>query len=147
MVIPLILGSAIFVATVAIQVVAVLGLVRFLQRRSRINKLHENLWVTTVALGGGMLIVFFGHLLQVALWAGLFMWLGEFETYATAFYHSTVNFSSLGYGDIVMSDKWRLLGAMEAAGGILMFGISTGLGLAVFKLVHNRIAQMDEEDH
>ena len=131
---------------VGIQVAAIVGLVRFLQRRNRLGKFHENLWVSAVALSGGMLIVFFGHLLQVGLWAGLFVWLGEFDSYAIAFYHSAVNFSSLGYGDIVMSDKWRLLGAMEAAGGILMFGISTGLGLAVVTLLHKRITQMDAED-
>ena len=146
MTISLLMGSAVFVATVGIQVVAVLGLVRFLQRRNRLEKLHENLWVSAVALSGGMLIVFVGHLLQVGLWAGLFMWLGEFESYATAFYHSSVNFSSLGYGDIVMSEKWRLLGAMEATGGILMFGISTGLGLAIIMLLHQRVHQGDGED-
>jgi len=102
---------------------AIVGLVRFLQHRNRLGKFDENLWVGSVALSGVMLIVFVGHLLQVGLWAGLFMWLGEFESYATAFYHSSVNFAALGYGDIVMSDKWKLLGAMEATGGILMFGI------------------------
>ena len=49
----------------------------------------------------------------------------------TAFYHSAVNFASLGYGDIVMSEKWRLLGALEASNGVLMFGLSAGTLLAV----------------
>ena len=125
---------------------AIVGLVRFLERRDRLGKFDENLWVGGVALSGVMLIVFVGHLLQVGLWAGLFMWLGEFESYATAFYHSAVNFAALGYGDIVMSDKWRLLGAMEATGGILMFGISTGVGIAVVTLLLKRVRQVDGED-
>ena len=54
------------------------------------------------------------------------MSLGQFEDFSTAFYHSAVNFSSLGYGDIVMSQHWRLLGALEAGNGVLMFGLSTG---------------------
>jgi hypothetical protein len=49
-----------------------------------------------------------------------------------------VNFTSLGYGDLVMSEDWRLLGAMEAAGGILMFGVSTGVGLAIVTLLIQR---------
>ena len=33
----------------------------------------------------------------------------------------------LGYGDIVMSERWRLLGPLEGANGILMFGVSTAV--------------------
>ena len=128
---PLLIGSGIFTATVVIQALAIMALLDFLRRRMRLNRFHENLLVATGALSGGMLIVFVGHLLQVGLWALLFVGLGEFESYASAFYHSMVNFTSLGYGDLVMSEDWRLLGAIEAAGGILMFGVSTGVGLAV----------------
>ena len=142
---PLLVGTGIFAATVVIQVLAVLGLLTFLQRRDRLGRFDESLRVATGALSGGMLIVFVGHLLQVGLWASLFVKLGEFESYADAFYHSMVNFSSLGYGDIVMSEKWRLLGAMEATGGILMFGISTGLGLAVFTTLIRRQGNTERE--
>ena len=57
----------------------------------------------------------------------LFLLLGEFSDYQTALYHSGVNFATLGYGDIVMSERWRLLGPIEAANGILMFGLSTAV--------------------
>jgi Ion channel len=135
---PLLIGSGIFTATVVLQALAIMVLLNFLRRRMRLNKFHENLWVATGALSGGMLIVFVGHLIQVGLWALLFVGLGEFTSYAPAFYHSMVNFTSLGYGDLVMSEDWRLLGAMEAAGGILMFGVSTGVGLAVVTSVIQR---------
>jgi voltage-gated potassium channel Kch len=134
----LLIGSGIFAATIVIQVVAIVLLLDFLRRRDRHGRFDDNLVVATGALSGGMLIIFVGHLLQVALWALLFVELGEFESYATAFYHSMVNFTSLGYGDLVMSDTWRLLGAMEAAGGLLMFGISTGVGLAVVSTLIQR---------
>ena len=129
--IELLLGSAVFALTVVVQIVAVMALVRFLQRRDRLRRLDSSFWYGTGALSGAMLIMFAGHLFQVGLWAGLFRWIGEFEDFETAYYHSAVNFSSLGYGDFVMSSEWRLLGAMEAAGGILMFGVSTALGFAV----------------
>ena len=73
-----------------------------------------------------MLIMLAGNLIQITLWAGLFFTFGEFKDFATAFYHSVVNFATLGYGDIVMSEKRRLLGALEAANGVLMFGLTTG---------------------
>lgn len=74
-----------------------------------------------------MFLALFGNFLQIATWAGVFLLLGEFADFPGALYHSAVNFSTLGYGDIVMSERWRLLGALEAANGILMFGVSTAM--------------------
>ena len=66
-----------------------------------------------------------GHLAQMAVWAAAFVAAGQFETFTAAFYHSAVNYTTLGYGDIVMSKDWRLLGPQEAACGTLAFGWST----------------------
>ena len=57
---------------------------------------------------------------------------GEFEAFAVAFYHSAVNYTTLGYGDIVMSEDWRLLGPQEAASGTLAFGWSTAAIVTIF---------------
>jgi hypothetical protein len=127
----ILLGSGVFALGVIVQLLAIVALLRFLERRNRLDLLWGSLWTSAGAISGAMLIVFVGHLIQVGLWAGLFQWLGEFENFETAFYHSAVNFSSLGYGDMVMSTRWRLLGPIEAASGILMFGLSTGVGFAV----------------
>ena len=145
MTIPLLIGSAIFAVSVVIQVLAILGLLNFLRRRDRPGKSDVNLRAATATLSGSMLILFVGHLFQVGLWAALFVRLDQFERYATAFYHSMVNFSSLGYGDVVMSADWRLLGAMEATSGILMFGISTGVGLAVFNRLSKQLDRIEGE--
>jgi len=58
--------------------------------------------------------------------------LDEFQLFSVAFYHSAVNFGSLGYGDIVMSEKYRLLGALEAINGVLMIGLSTAALMSTF---------------
>jgi ion channel len=80
-----------------------------------------------------------GHLTQMALWATAFMATGEFEAFAEAFYHSAVNYTTLGYGDIVMSPRWRLLGPQEAASGTLAFGWSTAVIVTVvIRLVRYR---------
>jgi hypothetical protein len=63
----------------------------------------------------------------MCIWAALFMLLGEFSDLGAALYFSAVNFATLGYGDIVMTNRWRLLGPLEAATGILMFGVSTAV--------------------
>jgi hypothetical protein len=78
-----------------------------------------------VVINGVMLLLVIGNLGQIAIWAWMFKILGEFEEFGTAFYHSAVNFGSLGYGDIVMSDEHKLLGALEAINGVIMIGVST----------------------
>ena len=89
-----------------------------------------------------------GHLAQMALWATAFMVAGEFDTFAVAFYHSAVNYTTLGYGDIVMSKEWRLLGPQEAVSGTLAFGWSTAaLVTIVIRLNRDRHqAQMRRVD-
>jgi hypothetical protein len=80
-----------------------------------------------------MLVLLFGNLIQVAVWAQLFVYLDEFQSYADAFYHSAVNFATLGYGDIVMSERHRLLGPMQAINGVLMVGVSTAVVMAALQ--------------
>ena len=85
-----------------------------------------------------------GHLAQMAVWATAFMAAGQFETFAVAFYHSAVNYTTLGYGDLVMSEQWRLLGPQEAVSGTLAFGWSTAaIVIIVIRLLrHRHSAQM-----
>ena len=80
-----------------------------------------------------MLLLVVGNLAQVAIWALLFQLLGEFEHFDAAFYHSAVNFATLGYGDIVMSDQHKLLGPLQAINGVLMIGVSTAALMATFQ--------------
>ena len=80
-----------------------------------------------------MLLLVLGNLGQVAVWALLFQVLGEFTTFREAYYHSAVNFATLGYGDIVMSDAYKLLGPLQAINGVLMIGVSTAALLAAFQ--------------
>ena len=77
------------------------------------------------------LVMMAGTLLQITLWGALFLWLGEFEKVYDAIYHSAVNYTSLGYGDIVMSRERRLLGPFEAVNGMLMLGMSAATLMAI----------------
>ncbi|MEG0006809.1 MAG: ion channel [Aeromonas sp.] len=86
-----------------------------------------------LALFGIITLVMLGNLTQIAIWGALFLWLGEFSTLQEAIYHSGVNFATLGYGDIVMSTQWKLLGPLEAVNGALMIGLSGACMLAVLQ--------------
>jgi hypothetical protein len=140
MLIQLLMGSAVLLANLALQILAVVVVLRLLVRRiesgSSPSSTGIDFWVISLVA----LTLFIGYLAQAAVWALLFTYVGrQFEAYDTAFYHSLVNFTSLGYGDIVMDENWRLMGALEAANGVLMFGIGASALLAVMNAVfgHN----------
>lgn len=84
-------------------------------------------------LMGVMMILVIGNLAQVGIWAVLFQVLGEFSDFDAAFYHSAVNFATLGYGDVVMSSEYKLLGPLEAINGVLMIGVSTAVLMTAFQ--------------
>jgi len=136
----IVIGSILVVVNLGIQVIALSLLIRFFIRmlesstKTSEASLTTDGWILSVV----MIVLLVGHLFQFATWALLFTWLGEFEDFATAFYHSTVNFTSLGYGDIVMSEGRRLLGALEAANGVLMFGLTAGTVLSVMNHLFSR---------
>jgi hypothetical protein len=70
---------------------------------------------------------------QIVIWGLLFIGLGEFKTLFDAIYHSAVNFTSLGYGDVVMSTRWKLMGPLEAVNGILMLGMTSAALVAIMQ--------------
>lgn len=78
-------------------------------------------------------LAFVAHLIEIALWAVLLIICGEFQEFGSAFYHSAVNYTTLGYGDLLLTPSWRLLGPLEAANGALMFGVSTAMVFAVIQ--------------
>jgi hypothetical protein len=61
---------------------------------------------------------------------------------STAFYHSAVNYTTLGSGDLILAPPWRLLGPMEARDGMLMAGVSAAILFAVLhRLVEHRLSE------
>ena len=74
-----------------------------------------------------MLVLMAGNIVQIAIWALLYRLLGAIPEFETAMYFSGVTFTSLGYGDVVLDGRIRLLAPLQAANGLMMFGISTAL--------------------
>jgi voltage-gated potassium channel Kch len=97
--------------------------VLFRDRPSNGNALLRNIGILSVV----MMVMLVANIIQMAIWATLFMIIGEFDEFAKALYFSSVTFATLGYGDVVLSEQWRLLSGVEAANGILMFGVSTAV--------------------
>src|SRR3954452_15527242 len=71
------------------------------------------------------------HLAEISLWAAFYLWRNAMPDLASALYFSAVTYTTTGYGDVVLVEGWRLLGAVEALTGILMCGWSTGFFFAI----------------
>ena len=122
----LLLGLPTMVVCLFLQSLLLVAVVHYYRRHENLIR-NPSIWASMVVIKSVMLILLAGNLAQISIWAVLFLLLGEFEQFGEAFYHSAVNFSTLGYGDFVMSDQHKLLGPLEAVNGILMVGVSTAM--------------------
>jgi hypothetical protein len=129
--VPLVLAVLATLLTIGVHAVALGAAVKFIRRAYDIGRAGVGFWSDFVLVAGVLLLALVAHLAAIAIWAMLYVACGEFTRLAPAFYHSAMNYTSLGYGDVVMSASWRLFGPLEAADGLLMFGVSTAMIFAV----------------
>jgi len=129
--VPLVLGVLMTLVTIGVHAVALGATARLIRREYDIQRAGSGFWTDVAIVSGVLLFALLAHLVAIAVWAALYIACGEFTRLAPAFYHSAINYTSLGYGDIVMSASWRLFGPLEAANGLLMFGVSTAMIFAV----------------
>ena len=127
---PLGVGLAALVCTVSIYLLPLRATVN-LVRRERSRGHVGTPWTGLGIFARAVFYASLGHLLEMGFWAVLFMICGEFSDFGTAFYHSGVNYTSLGDGDLIMTPSWRLLSPLETANGTLLFGVSTAMIFAV----------------
>ena len=119
--------------------------VSFVRHERRVGRAGVSFWNDVEIVTLTISIALAAHLVEIALWAVLFVMCGEFTAFGTAYYHSAVNYTTLGYGDVVMTPAWRLLGPLEAADGMLMFGVSTAIIFALIqRLIHDRFVDLRE---
>jgi hypothetical protein len=140
---PLTIGAGVFVCTIFIHALPLSAAVNFLRHERRLGHVGANFWNDFAIVAMTISFTLVAHLLEIAVWAELFVACGEFPQFGSAFYHSAGNYTSLGYGDLIMTPSWRLLGPLEAANGMLMFGVSTALIFAVIQwLIQARFADL-----
>ena len=141
---PMAVGLLAVLCTILIHSVALGISVRFFRRERKLGLVGPRVWVNLGIFVLTMSIAFTAHLIEIALWAALFVLCGEFKSLGLAFYHSAVNYSTLGYGDLIMSSSWKLLGPLEAADGALMFGVSTAMVFTIAqRLMHARFSDLE----
>jgi hypothetical protein len=131
MIASLFLATAIVTATVVIHFAGLLALLRMLGSRGHGFRAHES------TLGQGALIVsvvlglFAIHTVEIWLYAVAYLAIGAVAGFETALYFSTTSFASIGYGDIVLDNHWRLVSAIEGVNGLILIGWSTAFLLSL----------------
>ncbi len=105
---------------------ALLGMLRARARSVHDTWTREGAAIFTVVLG--LMLI---HAVEVWLYAGAYLALGALNDLETAVYFSTASFTTIGYGDVVLDKRWRLIGAIEGANGLLLFGWSTAFLFSV----------------
>jgi hypothetical protein len=135
------LASAMVAATVLVHFWGLLLLTRIVGSGHRRFRGHESHARAALVILIGVFGVFAVHTVEIWLYAALYQVLGETRSFADALYFSTTSFASIGYGDIVLSPKWRLISAIEGANGLILFAWSTA-----FLLTLNRRLNLLEHD-
>ena len=97
-----------------------------LLRPGFIQRVHPTV-LHVLQLARVVLMMFLASIIEVVLWASAYLQLGAIEGFENAVYFSMVTFTTLGYGDIVLHEGWRLLASFEAINGIIMGGWTTAI--------------------
>jgi hypothetical protein len=113
--VPLMLALVTTPITLVIHDGALNETVQFIRSEHRFGRVGIGSWTDVAIVVGIALFALIAHLVEIAIWAVLYDACGEFKELGPAFYHSAMNYTSLGYGDIVMSASSKSSGPLEAA--------------------------------
>lgn len=124
--------GTLFLGLCCIVHVALLGLLVYGLRH--VDRAVEN-WHAVLrnfsVLAVSLLVIVFSHTLQVWLWAASLIDQDQIADWSTALYFTLVTYTSLGYGDVILPPASRLFGAFASVTGLLAFGMSTAILVAV----------------
>ena len=96
-----------------------------------IQKNHIPVWLSVIVL-----LIFCATIIESVIWTMCYLYTGAIGSLEEALYFSLVTFTTLGYGDIVLSDNWRLLSSIQAVNGIIIFGWSTAILMTTVQRLH-----------
>ena len=131
------LGAGLIAATVVVQALFMtVGLSTFKRiEERRPGAMARKPGITTVIW---ILFLLIPIVLDVTLWATFYYLGGALPSFEEALYFSTVTFTTVGYGDIVLGREWRQLASFEAVNGWIIFGWATALIMAVIQRLYFR---------
>jgi hypothetical protein len=111
------------------------GLSVVLRRVSGSSMSLDTFWRVTLLLVGVAWVLLSLHLVEIGLWALFYWWQRCLPDLESSLYFSGVTYTTLGYGDVLLSKDWRLLAPLEALTGIMMSGLSVSFFFVVVSKV------------
>jgi hypothetical protein len=123
----LLVAWSLMALSVMIHAVGVSSAMRWLRRQSVAAQLWSWSWLF-IRLAGWIIFL---HVVEISMWGVMYVWADALPGLQSALYFSAVTYTTTGYGDVVLPQTWRLVGAIEALTGILMCGWSTGFFFAI----------------
>ena len=132
---PMVISIVTILITIVIHALALMGIFHFVRREHLLRRTGVRFWRDVAIVSGATLLTGVAHFLEVIIWAVVFLLCGQFSRFAPALYGSASLYTTLGYGDAVMSSSWKMLGPFETADGMLMFALSTAIAISVIQLI------------
>jgi hypothetical protein len=124
-------GLPLLVLIIVAHVLAILWTAKVLGKYRSSDRGSASRFVIFVAVAALACAVYLG--LEAAAWAGLYLWLGALPDWQDAMLYSLGAITSYGHAPIFLADHWRLLGAIEAVNGMILFGLTTAF---LFAAIH-----------
>jgi voltage-gated potassium channel len=129
----LLTSTGIVGSTIVIHLIGILLLLRLLQLHvSRLRSARPMLDRALVILGAAFGL-FLLHALEIWIYAVFYVAVREIPNLEDALYFSTSTYATIGYGDVVLSRRWRLLGAIEGVSGVILLGWSTAFFFSIIQ--------------
>lgn len=130
MIISIVLGLLAMSACLGLQASTLTYAVRYFAWVGTRQKGRSRARVAFIQLSTLMACLMVGTMIQILIWAVLYRVTGLLDDFETAAYFSGVTFTTLGYGDVLLTGRLRFLAPFQAACGVMMFGLSTAALLA-----------------
>jgi hypothetical protein len=125
-------GGGISVINIAIHSLIMAIVVRVAQIAGAKSRPHPSLFLAAVMVPI-VSVLMATHALEVLVWSAAYAIVDAAADEANLVYFAFVNYTTLGYGDIVPLERWRLLGPITAMNGVLLFGWSTAVLFEVLR--------------
>ena len=131
-------GGVICIANITIHALVMTTVVRIAQAASKRKRSHPSLFLIAVMIPT-VSVLMMTHAIEVMVWSLAYSIVDAAPPGANLVYFAFVNYATLGYGDIVPVERWRLLGPITAMNGALLFGWSTAVIFEVLRRALDRI--------
>jgi hypothetical protein len=121
------LGTAVSLGNIAIHALVMIVILRCRKGIKAILPSSRPALSLVGVMVAAVSILMAGHLSQIVMWSITYAFVGAAPSGTDYLYFASVNYTTLGYGDVVPVRRWSLLGPMTAMNGVLLFGWSTAV--------------------